>query len=156
MVLQTSWACPVAQRLKEFTCSAGDTEVRSILGSGRSLEDEMGTHSSILAWRIPQRNLEGYSKWGHTELGGYDWRDWAYTHTQTSKGHRFLPASCWTHRPGCGVLSVMRPIPSQRQPGLQMAVQIELGTSEAGEGPWAEGLSQLPVPPMTVSEASLH
>ena len=32
-------------------CNAGD--LSSIPGSGRSLEKEMATHSSILAWRIP-------------------------------------------------------------------------------------------------------
>ena len=33
------------------------------------LENRMATHSSILAWRIPwtQRNLAGYSPWGHKE-----------------------------------------------------------------------------------------
>ena len=36
---------------KESTCSAGDPG--SILGSGRSLEKDMATHSNILAWRIP-------------------------------------------------------------------------------------------------------
>ena len=36
---------------KEFTCNAGDTG--SIPGLGRSLEKEMATHSSVLAWRIP-------------------------------------------------------------------------------------------------------
>ena len=35
---------------KESTCSAGDPG--SIPESGRSLEEEMATHSSILAWRI--------------------------------------------------------------------------------------------------------
>ena len=28
----------------------------------------MATHSSILAWKIPQRSLAGYSPWGHKEL----------------------------------------------------------------------------------------
>ena len=36
---------------KESACSAGD--LGSIPGLGRSLEKEMTTHSSILAWRIP-------------------------------------------------------------------------------------------------------
>ena len=36
---------------KESTCKAG--EPGSIPGSGRPLEEEMATHSSILAWRIP-------------------------------------------------------------------------------------------------------
>ena len=35
---------------KESTCNAGDTS--SIPGLGRSLEREMATHSSILAWEI--------------------------------------------------------------------------------------------------------
>ena len=35
-----------------------------------SLEKEMATHSSILAWRIPwtDRSLAGYSPQGHKEL----------------------------------------------------------------------------------------
>ena len=36
---------------KESACSAGDLD--SIPGTGRSLEKEMATHASILAWRIP-------------------------------------------------------------------------------------------------------
>ena len=36
---------------KEFTCSAGDTG--SIPGWEDLLEEEMATHSSILAWKIP-------------------------------------------------------------------------------------------------------
>ena len=36
---------------KASACNVGD--LGSILGSGRSLEKEMATHSSILAWRIP-------------------------------------------------------------------------------------------------------
>ena len=36
---------------KETACNAGD--LGSIPGSGRPLEEEMATHSSILAWRIP-------------------------------------------------------------------------------------------------------
>ena len=35
----------------ESTCSVGD--LGSIPGLGRSLEEGMATHSSILAWRIP-------------------------------------------------------------------------------------------------------
>ena len=32
------------------------------------LEEEMATHSKILAWRIHgQRSLAGYSPWGHKE-----------------------------------------------------------------------------------------
>ena len=37
--------------VKSLPANAGD--VGSIPGSGRSLEKEMATHSSILAWRIP-------------------------------------------------------------------------------------------------------
>ena len=44
------WASLVDQ-VKISTCNAW--ELGSILGSGRSLEKDMTTHSSILAWRIP-------------------------------------------------------------------------------------------------------
>ena len=40
---------------KESACSAGDTgDEGSIPGLERSLEKEMATHSSILAWNVPQ------------------------------------------------------------------------------------------------------
>ena len=49
------------------------TWVRS-LGWEDPLEEEMATHSSVLAWRIPWTevgcpwgNLVGYSPWGHKE-----------------------------------------------------------------------------------------
>ena len=37
---------------KESSCNAGDTD--SILGQEDSLEKEMETHSSMLAWDIPR------------------------------------------------------------------------------------------------------
>ena len=38
-----------------------------------SLEKEMATHSSVLAWRIPGRgSLVGCRLWGHTELDTTD------------------------------------------------------------------------------------
>ena len=40
--------------VKNLPASAEDTrDAGSILGLGRSLEEEMATHSSILSWRIP-------------------------------------------------------------------------------------------------------
>ena len=44
-----------------------ETWVQS-LGREDPLEKGMATHSSILAWRIPQRSLVGYSPWGCKEL----------------------------------------------------------------------------------------
>ena len=39
---------------EEYACNDGDTEdLGSVAGSGGSLENEMATHSSILAWEIP-------------------------------------------------------------------------------------------------------
>jgi len=48
---------------KELTSNAGDMRDTDLIsGSGRSPGEEMATHSSILAWRIPgQRSLVGYS-----------------------------------------------------------------------------------------------
>ena len=46
--------------VKNYPANAGDT--CSIPGSGRSLEKEMITHSSILAWETHgKRSLAGYS-----------------------------------------------------------------------------------------------
>ena len=42
--------------------------VFSLVGQEDPLEEEMATHSSILAWRIlGQRNLAGYRPWGCKE-----------------------------------------------------------------------------------------
>ena len=47
--------------VKKMLASAGDVrEVDLIPGSGDPLEEDMATHSSILAWRIPW-------KWGRKE-----------------------------------------------------------------------------------------
>ena len=44
-----------------------ETELQS-LGQEDTLEKEMATHSSILAWEIHgQRNLADYSPWGYKE-----------------------------------------------------------------------------------------
>jgi len=41
----------------------------SIPGLGRSPEEGMATHSSILAWRIPwTEEPAGYSPWGHKRV----------------------------------------------------------------------------------------
>ena len=39
----------------------------SSLGREDPLEKGVATRSSILAWRIPQSSLVGYSPWGHKE-----------------------------------------------------------------------------------------
>ena len=47
-------------RSKESICNSGAAkDPGSILGSGRSLEEGMATHSSILAWRIPWTEESG-------------------------------------------------------------------------------------------------
>ena len=45
-----------------------ETQVQS-LGREDPLEEEMAAHSNILAWRIPQRRLAGYSPQGCRRFG---------------------------------------------------------------------------------------
>ena len=47
---------------KESTYNAGDPGL--IPGLGRSLEEEIATHSSILAWRIPWTEEPDSGPWG--------------------------------------------------------------------------------------------
>ena len=49
------------------------------LGQGDPLEEEVATHSSILAWEIPWTEESGrfYNPWGVTRIG----------HTETTKHH---------------------------------------------------------------------
>ena len=50
----------------ESTCNAG--ELDSVPSLGRSPEEGMATHSSILAWEVHgQESLVGYNSWSHTE-----------------------------------------------------------------------------------------
>ena len=45
---------------KQSTCNAGDTgDAISFLGWEGPLEEEMATHSSILAWKIPWTEEHG-------------------------------------------------------------------------------------------------
>ena len=58
---------PCGSAGKEPACTVGD--LGSIPGLGRSLEMEMATHASVLAWEIHgQRSLADYSSWGCKEL----------------------------------------------------------------------------------------
>ena len=56
---------PAMQEMEEME------EIRvGSLGWEDPLEEEMATHSSILAWRIPWTEEPGrYSPWGHKQLG---------------------------------------------------------------------------------------
>ena len=55
----------------ESACNAGDTgDKGSVPGSGRLLEQEIATHSSILAWKIPWMEKPG----GMQSKGLHGWR----------------------------------------------------------------------------------
>ena len=50
----------MAAVVKDPPANAGDMrDAGSIPGSGRSLEKEMATHSTVLAWRIPRTEKPG-------------------------------------------------------------------------------------------------
>ena len=75
----TNGASQLAPVVKNPPANAGDVrEAGSIPGSGRSLEEGMATHTSILVWRIPWSDEPG----GLLSMGlqrvGHDWSD--FTH----------------------------------------------------------------------------
>ena len=60
----TTWGFPGGSVVKNLPASAGD--IHSIPGLGRSLEKEMATYSSILAWEILwAESLVGCRPWDH-------------------------------------------------------------------------------------------
>ena len=62
-----SMASLVAQLVKCLSAMR-ETWVQS-LDQEDPLEEEMATHSNILAWRMPwTEEPDGYSPWGHKEL----------------------------------------------------------------------------------------
>ena len=56
--------------VKDLSANAGDA--CSILGLGRSLDEEMAPHSSILAWRIPWTEEPG-GLWVNGVTKRHDW-----------------------------------------------------------------------------------
>ena len=59
--------------VKNLPAKAGDTEDKgSTPGSGRSLEEEMATHSSILAWEIPKTEEPGWLQSMGPQRVGHD------------------------------------------------------------------------------------
>ena len=76
---------------KESACNSG--EMGSIPGLGRSPENGMATHSSVLAWRIPWTEEPGRPQ----SMGSQSWTwlsDWAHTHIsmmRTSGPYHSLP-----------------------------------------------------------------
>ena len=61
--------------VKKIFANAGDARnMGSIPGLGGSLEEEMATHSSILAWKVPwTEEPGGYSPCGHKESDTTEW-----------------------------------------------------------------------------------
>ena len=64
-ILSLLQASLVAQMINSLPAMQ-ETQVPS-LRQDDPLEKGMATHSSILAWRIPQRSLAGYSPWGYKQ-----------------------------------------------------------------------------------------
>ena len=69
-LLQTQWASLVAQMVKNPP-ALQETRVQS-LGQEDSLEKEMATHSSILAWRIPWTEKPGRLQSMRLQRVGHD------------------------------------------------------------------------------------
>ena len=83
---------------KESACNAG--ELGSIPGLGRSPGEGKATHSSILAWRIPQSEEPGRLQFRGSQRVGYNWA--TSTHSQYVLGRKVLSFSqglllfgCW-------------------------------------------------------------
>ena len=51
--MDNDWASQVVLVVKNSASTGDIRDMGSIPGSGRSLEESMATHSSILAWRVP-------------------------------------------------------------------------------------------------------
>ena len=78
------WASQVVLVVKNPTANAGDLrDAASIPGSGRSPVEEMATHFSILAWRIPwTKETSGLQSIGLQRVG-HNWSICACIHAFT-------------------------------------------------------------------------
>ena len=80
---------------KESACRAGDPGLASLIpGLGRSPEEEMGNHFSILAWKIPWTEEPGGLQSMRSQRVG---RDWVIKHDlsiQEMKKHCIAECEC--------------------------------------------------------------
>ena len=68
----------MAQMVKNLPANAGDRSLTP--GPGRSLEEEIATHFSILAWRIPWTEESGGLQSMGSQRAGHDLAtEYAYT-----------------------------------------------------------------------------
>ena len=82
----SSQVSQVALVVKNPPANAGDIrDVGSIPGSGRSPGREHGTHSRILAWRIP-RDSGAWQATVHRVTKSQTWLKWLSTRTHTREG----------------------------------------------------------------------
>ena len=77
------WLCGT-----ESTCKAGDPSSTS--GSEDLLEEEMATHSNILAWEIPRTEEPGGLQSMRSQRVGHDWvtKQQQYIHLRSEEGVR--------------------------------------------------------------------
>ena len=76
--LHVSWASRVVLVVKNTPANAGDLRCGSVmwsLGGEGPLENEVATHSSILAWRIPWTEETGELWSTGSQRVGHDWSD---------------------------------------------------------------------------------
>ena len=73
----STWASVDGSVVKSLPANAGDT----VSGSGRSLEKEMATHSSILAWEILWTEEPGELQSMGPQRVGHNWRNDAKSET---------------------------------------------------------------------------
>ena len=78
---------------KVSTCNTRDQG--SIPGSGRSLEKEMATHSSILAWRIPCTEEPDRLQSTGSQRVGHDWAtSFNYSHSIKPSNSKYIFSVC--------------------------------------------------------------
>ena len=83
-------------------------QVRS-LGGEDPLEEEMATHSSILAWRIPRTEEPGRLQFIGLQRVGHDWSDLAHMHKLTwnlKDEANMIKTMMWNKQNSCLVLAL--------------------------------------------------
>ena len=79
------WDSQVVLVVKNLSANAGDIRDSGLIpGSGRSMEESMATHSSVLAWRIPWTEDPGGLQSIGLQRVGHNWSNLACMHTRIS------------------------------------------------------------------------
>ena len=131
--LKQPWASQMVLVIRNPLANVGDIrDEGSIPGLGRSLEESMATHSSILAWRIPWTEEPGGLQSTGSQRVRHDWSNFALMHTVKSTGINLdFPLASEIQGGVVGTFNLQLVDQKDSSLGLKLAFEVCRGTGDS-------------------------